>query len=282
MDRSSAAEKMDSRVDKLESEPLNGVFRRIKLAFDAALLFFGETTSLTLDSIRTLFTEGFDPADVLRQMASLGVDSIVIVLVVTVATGAVFAYYTAGLSLSVGYSGFVGGSLAYSFLNELGPVLGGVAFAARVGASIAAEIGSMVVTEQVEALRAMAVSPIRYLALPRILACILMLPLLIIIADAAGIWGGYYFAGLQGVAHVDFMNSIYTYVKPGDFINGLLKAIIFGFIVGIVACRQGLRTTQGATGVGRATTSSVVLCILLIFISDVFLSQLLTARFVQP
>lgn len=241
----------------------------------ALLNFIGETVMLAGRAIVTVARGGIDVGDLTTQMAMIGVDSIWIVLVVTTATGAVFAYYTANLSNQIGFTGFVGGSLGYAFLNELGPVLGGVAFAARSGAAIAAEIGTMVVTEQVDALVSMAVSPIRYLVAPRVLAAVVMLPVLIVFADLAGLIGGYVFAGASGVPHTAFINSVYTYVHASDLINGLIKAVCFGFIVGIVACQQGLKTHGGATGVGRSTTSSVVLCVLLIFVSDVFLTQIL-------
>src|SRR5205085_10735373 len=126
-------------------------------------------------------------------------DSIWIVLTITTATGAVFSYYTTTLALQIGFTQVVGGTLGYGFLNELGPVLGGVALASRSGAAIAAEIGSMVVTEQVDALRAMAVSPVRYLVAPRVAAAVIMLPLLTVIADIAGIFGGYALAVSGGV-----------------------------------------------------------------------------------
>ncbi|CEK20183.1 ABC-type transport system involved in resistance to organic solvents, permease component [Chthonomonas calidirosea] len=271
---------MQRAITKEEGTPTKP--SRILSLLQAGLAFVGDNATLAAESARALLGGGLALRDLVVQMASLGSDSIWIVVVIASATGAVFAYYVANISLSVGYTGFVGGSIAYAFLNELGPVLGSVAFAARVGAAIAAEIGTMVVTEQVDALRAMAVSPVRYLVLPRLLACITMLPLLIIFADGAGIYGGYLFAGLRGVPHVDYINSIYTYVKPFDLINGLIKSICFGAIVGLVACQQGLRTQGGATGVGRATTSSVVWCVLLIFVADVFLTPLLTGRVQLP
>ncbi len=247
----------------------------------ALLSFVGESALLTGRAAASILRSGIDMGDLINQMSAIGVDSIWIVLVVTTATGAVFAFYISTLSQQFGFTGFVGGSLGYAFLNELGPVLGGVAFAARSGAAIAAEIGTMVVTEQVDALRAMAVSPIRYLVVPRILAAVFMLPLLVIIADIAGIVGGYIFAGASGVPYADFIRSFYTYVNAADLIHGLIKAVVFGFIVGLVACHQGLRTHGGATGVGRSTTSSVVLCVLLIFVSDFFLAQLLTGQVAQ-
>lgn len=244
------------------------------------LNFIGEVVLLTGRTIAAVARGGMDLRDLMNQMSAIGVDSIWIVLVVTTATGAVFAFYTANLSRSIGFTGLVGGSLGYAHLNELGPVLGGVAFAARSGAAIAAEIGTMVVTEQIDALRSMAISPERYLVAPRVLAAVIMLPLLIVFADIAGMVGGYVFAGAGGVPHTAFIQSVYTYVQTSDLLNGLIKAVFFGFIVGIVSCQQGLRTHGGATGVGRSTTSSVVLCVLLIFVSDVFLAQMLTGNVV--
>ena len=250
---------------------------RLMTYLNGILTFLGEAALLGARSIASIVRGGVNTRDLLNQMAAIGVDSIWIVLVVTTATGAVFSLYTTTLAKTVGgITQFVGGTLAYAFLNELGPVLGGVAFAARAGAAIAAEIGTMVVTEQVDALRAMAVSPTRYLVVPRVLAAVLMLPLLIVFADVAGMFGGYLVAGVNGVNHAEFLNSIYRFAKAVDLLNGLFKSVVFALIVGIVACQQGLRTRGGATGVGRSTTSSVVLCVLLIFVADFFLAQLLT------
>ncbi len=229
-----------------------------------------------MQTFREILRGGVSVPDVIGQMASIGFDSIVIVLTITTATGAVFAFYTANLAMQIGFTSFVGGTVAYALLNELGPLLGGVALAARVGAAIAAEIGSMVVTEQVDALRAMAVSPVRYLVAPRVLATVVMLPLLIILGDASGLLGSFLFATLKGIPGAEFWISVHTYATTSNFFSGLTKAVVFGFLIGIVACHQGLKTTGGATGVGRSTTSSVVLCVVLIFISDVFLAQMLT------
>ena len=244
---------------------------------NSVLTFIGETALLIGRFITTIARGGVNIRDLMTQMAAIGVDSIWIVLVVTTATGAVFSLYTTTLAKEVGgITQFVGGSMAYAFLNELGPVLGGVAFAARAGAAIAAEIGTMVVTEQVDALRAMAVSPTRYLVVPRVLAAVLMLPLLTLFADLSGMIGGYLLAGVNGVPHAVFLDSVRKYARTEDLTHGLIKSVIFGLIVGIVACQQGLRTQGGATGVGRSTTNSVVLCVLLIFVADFFLAQIMT------
>jgi len=253
-------------------------FSKVIGLWTGTLAFLGEVTLLTGQTFVWIARGGIDARDLLTQMALIGADSIWIVLVITAATGAVFALYTTNLALQIGFTQFVGGTMGYGFLNELGPVLGGVAFASRSGAAIAAEIGSMVVTEQVDALRSMAVSPVRYLVVPRMLAAVIMLPLLTVIADVAGLYGSFLFAAAKGVPAQTFWDSVRTYTLTKDLFNGLAKSVVFGFLVGMVACQQGLRTKGGATGVGKATTSSVVLCVVLIFVADFFMAQVLTAR----
>ena len=255
-----------------------GIVRRLLRMLHDLVDFVGEVTLLAGQAFGSILHGGFEMRDLINQMASIGVDSVWIVLIITGATGAVFAFYIATLTsqFGSGFNQFLGGTVGYSFLNELGPTLGGVGLAARSGAAIAAEIGSMVVTEQVDALRAMAVSPVRYLVVPRVLAAVIMLPLLTALADIAGLFGGYVFSLGTGVSGEAFWTSVHTYTKVSDLLHGLLKSVVFGFLIGVVACQQGLRTKGGATGVGRATTSSVVLCVVLIFITDFFLAQILT------
>jgi len=247
-----------------------------------ALTFLGETWSLTFAALRFLLRGRVSYRGALAQMSAIGVGSLPIVLAINFATGAVFAYYTASIFVRFGATSFVGGTLSYGFLNELGPLLAGVAVAARSGAAIAAEIGSMVVTEQVDALRAMAVSPIRYLVAPRLVACVLMMPIIGLFADLAGVYGSYLMSATQGVAHESFLQSTRQFASESDLIRGLVKTIWYGLVIAVVACHQGLRTKGGATGVGRATTNSVVLCVVLIFVSDFFLTQLLTTGSTGP
>src|SRR5579884_2316800 len=243
------------------NEPAAGrePFRGLINALTGTLMFFGEMAVLSLRSASTLLREGVYLGDLVKQMAVVGADSLWIVLIITTATGAVFAFYTAMLATSIGFTQFVGGTLAYGFLNELGPVLGGVAFAARAGA-------------------AMAASPIRYLVLPRVLASLIMLPLLTVIADFAGLVGGYLFAERSGVSSALFLDSVYKFAQSVDMTRGLIKSVVFGFMVGLISCQQGLRTSGGASGVGRATTSSVMLGVMMIFITDFFLAQILTGQ----
>ena len=242
----------------------------------------GDTAILAWQTLLAILRGGFSTSDLVTQMSAIGADSLSVVLIVTTSTGAVFALYAAKQAVQFGFASFVGGGIAYTFFNELGPVLGGVALAARSGAAIAAEIGSMVVTEQVDALRSMAISPVRYLVVPRVLAAVIMMPLLTIIADVAGLIGGQISSQASGVARGLYWESVRQFTHIADVRNGLIKATVFGFLIGISACTQGLATTGGATGVGRATTKSVVMCVVLIFIGDVVMARLLTGPAVRP
>jgi phospholipid/cholesterol/gamma-HCH transport system permease protein len=250
-------------------------------ALYATLEFLGETVGLFVRALGFVVRGRFSLRDLLTQMAAIGVDSLPIVVATCLSTGAVYAFYTSGVFVRFGATNFVGGTLTLSFLLELGPVLAGVTVASRSGAAIAAEIGSMVVTEQVDALRAMAVSPIRYLVVPRLLAALAMMPIIGVFADLSGVAGSFLMAQQQGVQFQVLLESSRQFTSGQDFIKGLIKTLCFGVIIAIVACQQGLRTKGGATGVGRATTSSVVLCVVLIFVSDFFLAQILAGASVS-
>lgn len=213
---------------------------------------------------------------ILHQMVHLGVDSLPIVLLTILFTGMVITLQTATEFVKYGAQSSIGGIVAVTMLRELAPVLTGVVVAGRVGAAIAAEIGSMKVTEQIDALRVMAVNPIQYLVVPRMLACVVMVPILVIFADIIGTVGGYLVATMYaGISSFTYLNSITVFAAVHDVIGGLCKAMVFGGIVAIIGCHKGLSTEEGAEGVGRATTGSVVSSIIAIFISNYFLSLLL-------
>lgn len=212
----------------------------------------------------------------LRQMAHLGADSLPIVLLTMLFTGMVMTVQTAHEFIKYGAQSSVGGLVAVAMGRELSPVLAGVVFAGRVGAAITAELGSMKVTEQIDALRVMAVNPVAYLVVPRLLACMIMLPVLVVFADVIGTIGSYLIAtAYAGITQFTFFNSIKVFAVPHDIIGGLIKAVVFGAIIAIVGCHKGLTAAQGAEGVGKATTGSVVLSIILIFVSNYFLSVIL-------
>lgn len=246
-----------------------------------ALAFVGETWLLALRSLGYVFRGRLSLRDTLAQMAAIGVDSLPIVVITALSTGAVFAFYTVGVFLRFGAVQFIGGTLTLSFLLELGPVLAGVAVASRSGAAIAAEIGSMVVTEQVDALRAMAVPPVRYLVGPRLVACVVMMPVCGLFSDAAGVLGSFLMAAAQGVPQQAFLDSARNFATEADLFKGLAKTAWFGFTIAVVACQQGLKTRGGAVGVGRSTTASVVMCVVLIFVADFFLAQVLSGASVS-
>lgn len=213
---------------------------------------------------------------VLHQMAHLGVDSLPIVLLTILFTGMVMTLQTAHEFIKYGAQSSVGGIVAVAMGRELAPVLTGVVIAGRVGAAITAEIGSMKVTEQIDALRVMATNPVAYLVVPRFLACIMMAPILVVFADVIGTVGGYLVATLYaGLSSYTYLHSIEVFAGVQDVTGGLVKAMVFGGIVAIIGCYKGLTTGQGAEGVGRSTTGSVVSSMIMIFIANYFLSLLL-------
>ncbi len=213
---------------------------------------------------------------VIAQMSHLGVDSLPIVLLTILFTGMVLTLQTAHEFIKYGAQSSVGGVVAIAMGRELSPVLSGVVIAGRVGAAITAEIGSMKVTEQIDALRVMATDPVAYLVVPRLVACVFMVPVLVVFADAIGVVGGYLVATLYaGISSFSYLHSISVFSEVNDVTGGLIKSMFFGGIVAIVGCYKGLTTASGAEGVGRATTESVVLSIILIFISNYFLSLIL-------
>ena len=235
--------------------------------FTVVLVYLGEILMLLGRTVKAL-RGGIDFRDLTEQMASLGVNSVAIALLTSSTSGAVLALYFAPFLKQYGAEGFTGAVVALAIARELGPVLTGVVVAARAGSAIAAELGTMKVTEQIDALRALAVSPIQYLVVPRVLAAIIMVPLVCALADAAGIFGGALLSKSEGVLPTIYFNSMKQFIEPADFTKGIIKTFVFGLIIALVGCHQGLATRGGATEVGRATTNAVVLSIVLIYVSN--------------
>lgn len=213
---------------------------------------------------------------ILQQMAHLGADSLSIILLTMLFAGMVMTVQTAHEFIKYGAQSSVGGMMAISMGRELAPVLSGVVLAGRVGAAIAAEISSMKVTEQIDALRVMAVNPVQYLVVPRFIACVLMTPVLVIFANVIGVGGGYLVAVYYAdISSYTYLHSIEVFAVVNDIVGGLIKSMFFGGIVAIVGCYKGLTAQEGAEGVGKATTGSVVTSMIMIFISNYFLSLIL-------
>jgi phospholipid/cholesterol/gamma-HCH transport system permease protein len=179
-------------------------------------------------------------------------------------------------AVQYGFGNIVGGAVAYTMARELGPILSAVVVAGRSGAAISAELGSMVVTEQIEALQALGLSPVRMLVVPRLLALMVTLPLLTVLADIVGTVGGMWIASVFAhISNESYVNSIRQVLTFGDVLKGLLKALVFAVIVAVIGSYSGLQTRGGAAGVGRATTGAVVTAIILIFVFNFCMSYVL-------
>jgi phospholipid/cholesterol/gamma-HCH transport system permease protein len=209
-------------------------------------------------------------------MEFVGVKSINVVILTGLFTGAVFALQSYYGFAMFGAESLVGSTVALALTRELAPVLTSLMVTGRAGSAMAAEIGTMRVTEQIDALTAMAVNPLQYLVVPRMLAGIIMLPLLTILTNYIGVFGSY----VVGVKMLDinegvFVQNIYNYLAMSDISMGLIKAAVFGLILSVVGCYQGYVTTGGAEGVGRSTTKAVVQACILILATDYFLTAIM-------
>jgi len=213
---------------------------------------------------------------VVEQMRRIGVDSLPLVIITAVFTGAVTAVQAAYQLKEFVPKIYLGVAIYKSVTIELGPVLTALVVGGRVSASIAAELGTMRVTEQIDAMDAMAIDPVRYLVMPRIVAALIMLPIVTIFADVLAISGGFVVANLSlDVSVKTFVEGMKLYFFPHDVLGGLFKAFVFGGIIAVMGCTAGLRTFGGAVGVGRAATRAVVASCVLILISDYVLATLL-------
>jgi phospholipid/cholesterol/gamma-HCH transport system permease protein len=241
-----------------------------------AVLEVQEYVRLCGSATRASFTKPFYYRDVVEQLDAIGLGSLTVVLLTGFFTGAVLAL-NSGITLDqFGAREFVGRLISASMVKELGPVLTGLMLAGRVGSGIAAEIGSMVVTDQVSALRALGTDPIRKLVVPRVIAGFVMTPVLTIVADAVGIVGGWLIAVAQlRVASSLYWSSIIEGLYLEDAWQGILKPFFLGFVIVTIGCHVGLRTRGGTQGVGRATTNAVVASSVAVIAVDFFLTRLL-------
>ena len=236
----------------------------------ARLADFGTIVLLYRDTMLELFTRP-RIRHILAQMSHLGVDSLLIVSLTLLFTGAVFALQTADILIRFGAQSTVGGIISIAIGRELGVVCAG-----RVGAAITAEISTMKVTEQIDALRVMAVNPVNYLIVPRMLACMMVVPLLTVFGDVIGVLGGYLVAVYySGISSFSYINSIHTFAVAFDLTGGMIKAIFFGNVIAVLGCYYGLHCPAGAEGVGKATTRTVVTSIIVIFILNAALTFVL-------
>jgi phospholipid/cholesterol/gamma-HCH transport system permease protein len=254
------------------SKSSNDIFTNILVTVGSYFIFFK-------DIIKWSFKKPFDAANIMNQMLEIGYKSIPVTSITTFFTGMVMAYQL-GRSMDALMSGssiFIGSAVTMSMFRELCPVLTALLLAGRVGSSIAAQIGTMQVTEQIDALRTLSANPIQYLAVPRFIACLVMTPILTILTDMMGVLGGAFISyfGLD-IGLDKYVENIIHYVKITDLFSGLIKSFFFGIIIAVIACYQGFATKGGAEGVGKSTISAVVYSSMVILISDYFLTYLLS------
>jgi phospholipid/cholesterol/gamma-HCH transport system permease protein len=241
-----------------------------------ALLELQETTLLAARAARGLFKRPRYIPETIAQMDAIGVGSLTIILLTGFFTGGVLTLQTYPTLKFYGAQSTTGYLVALSLVRELGPVLTALMVTGRVGSAISAELGSMSVSQQIDAMRALGTDPVRKLVMPRLIALIIMLPLLTVIGDVVGIIGGYTVAsGLFGMDSSMFFNSVRDGITADDILGGVIKPIVFGLIIGSIACQKGLATEGGTVGVGRSTTRSVVSASIVVIVTDFFLARAL-------
>ena len=210
----------------------------------------------------------------------MGTESLPLVLLTVGFSGAVLSLYTFSSLNNLGLGNLMGGIVALTIVRETGPLIAAITLVARVGSGITAELGAMKTTDQIDALRAMGISPIRYLVVPRLLACLIMAPMVTLFGDVAGIFGGGLIAVNQGQTSRQFTDSFRLLLEPtgSDIMEGLTKAFVFGMIIALIACREGLESKGGASGVGRSTNRAVVFAIIMVFAADFILTWFIKAK----
>lgn len=237
--------------------------------------FTGEVALLGWAAMRYAWLRRVDWREMVRQMCVIGWGSLPAVLVTVFFSGAVAALHTADQFVQFGLSQMIGGAVAVSTAREIAPVLGAVIVLARAGAGMTAEIGSMKVTDQLDALRSLGVSPIEYLVSPRLIAGMVALPLVFMLAVYAGCLGGFAVANGSGVTLQEFSESAARMLEARDLLGGAVKSVIFGALIVLVCCAAGLKVTGGAAGVGRQTNAAVVIGLMSLYIANYFLAELI-------
>jgi len=265
-----------------ESEPFlrGAVFERAKKRVSSAMFYLGDIADLAVQTVTQARRKPFEMEALMAQMDQVGVRSLSIAGITSLFIGMVLALQTAYSLADFGGKLFVGKVVSLSLIRELAPVLMALMVGGRVGAGMTAELGTMKVTEQIDALRALATNPVRKLVVPRVLATTLMFPLLTIVSFMLGTIGGLIVA--VGNLHLNsnfYIRSVIETVKYNDLASGIGKTFFFGFVIGLIACYNGLKTSGGADGVGRATTATVVTGSITVLILDFFLTKIFLLAF---
>src|SRR5437762_5879052 len=242
----------------------------------AAVKEVQDVSSLAAKAFASMFRRPFYVRDILTQMDIVGVGSLTVVMLTGFFTGAVLTLQSSKTLTTFGAVAFTGGLVSVSLVRELGPVLASLMVAGRVGSGMASELGSMLVTEQINAMRALGTDPIKKLVVPRLLATVAMMPVLTIVADTLGIVGGLTIAVfVLRISSTLYLSRAWDGLSYMDLFGGLLKPLVFGAIVSVVGCRCGLRTYGGTQGVGRSTTQAVVASSIMILIFNLILTRII-------
>lgn len=235
---------------------------------------------MALQGLVNVFTPPQYWGDTIDQMNLIGVNSLPIVAIASLFIGGVLVLQTASQFQRFGETALTGDAVSIALVRELGPAITALLVAGRNASGIASELGSMVVTEQVDAMRALGTDPLRKLVTPRIIAMVTMLPLLVAVADFVGLVGGFIVAFFTlRLGAVQFWTRAVDALEFGDLVQGLTKPLVFAFIIATIGCYQGLRVKGGTQGVGRATTSAVVISSVLVLVADFFLAKMLLYMF---
>jgi phospholipid/cholesterol/gamma-HCH transport system permease protein len=259
-------------VSELAAQPVARLGERALRAAEE----FGDFALLAFETLVALGRPRFPFGELLFQFEALAVRSAPLVIITSVFTGMVLALQTAYSLTRFGAKPYVGSIVGLAIVRELGPVLAALMLGGRAGAGIASELGSMKVTEQVDAIRAMGADPVQKLVVPRVVATTLGLPLLTIFAITLGVAGGMVVAEAQfGIASSFYLQTVTSVVRVSDFASGVAKTLVFGWAIGMIGCHVGLATEGGTVGVGRATTRAVVLASIAVLVADFFLTKLL-------
>jgi phospholipid/cholesterol/gamma-HCH transport system permease protein len=245
-----------------------------------SLEWFGDLGSFSWKVICAAFSRPFELREIFRQFDEIGSKSFPLVALAGAAIGTVLALESRSSLVRFGAKSMLPAAIVYSIIHEMGPIVTGLVVAGRVGAGIGAELGSMKVTEQIDAIEASAVDPYKLLVFTRVLACIVVLPLLTLVTDFCGVFAGWVAVALtDSISLHRFMDKGFSGVTFSDFLAPTFRTCAFGLIIGMVACFQGMRTRGGTAGVGRSATSSVVLASLFVILADVILVKLILIFF---
>jgi phospholipid/cholesterol/gamma-HCH transport system permease protein len=263
--KAAAARAAKARIDRLQNS-----------AFGSTMEFMGGAAKMQWDSLKVLLRTPPRMSAVMDELYAVGVKSFLIVAVAALAVGLVMSIQFGFGLARFGAKLYVPKIVTLSIVRELGPIFTALMMAGRVGAGIAAEVGSMKVTQQIDAIRALGTNPLQKIVIPKVIACIIAAPLLTILANFIGVFGGMLISSSQlGVSAYDYFFKSFDIITGRDVTGGLIKSVFFGFLIGATGCYYGMTTTGGTQGVGNSTTRAVVTATVLVLLSDFILTQLL-------